>query len=385
MADPFAEISAYRNAAQENQRQNQIQPVQIQHMMQQQALARDANQRAAQEQQINMQSMQRQQQLQDAQRQRDAEGAGAFANYFKNRPQQEATAPLKPMQGPMPNGQTMQDAGIGPSVSAVQASQRPQMQQMTLESVAQSIYKNNPNISPEGFVAAIDRFTPLLNQQDKMQVEQIKAQHAASGTNAEREIQSIMDNMGVSYENADTIYRARKRAAPEEIGLAATAKQKGQGKISETEQMVRGEKQIGDIVDELSGLYDTAAQQGGAVNPENSIGANLSARAQTSGLGQFIGGAIGTKLQTTLDKIEQSRPLLISAIRKATGMGAKAMDSNTELQFYLSAATDPTRGLPANKDALERLVRFSNGDVDAIKGGGGTPASTKAIDFNTWK
>ena len=63
-----------------------------------------------------------------------------------------------------------------------------------------------------------------------------------------------------------------------------------------------------------------------------------------------------------------TRPLLLQAIMKATGMSAKQMDSNAELKLYLSTATDPTKGLQANMEALDRIEKlYGSGQLDTPK------------------
>lgn len=71
-----------------------------------------------------------------------------------------------------------------------------------------------------------------------------------------------------------------------------------------------------------------------------------------------------------------TRPLLLQAIMKATGMSAKQMDSNAELKLYLATATDPQKGLEANLEALDRIESLYGGGNERFKAN--TPqASTK--------
>lgn len=123
----------------------------------------------------------------------------------------------------------------------------------------------------------------------------------------------------------------------------------------EVKQMDEGKRQLSGVLEKLQGEYETLKKQGAAVSPEQGALENIAARAQTSWPGQLVGGAIGTETQTTIDKIQNLRPLLMQQIKKATGMTGQEINSNTELQFYLQAATDPTKGLPANLDAIQTL------------------------------
>lgn len=136
-----------------------------------------------------------------------------------------------------------------------------------------------------------------------------------------------------------------------------------QTRLSPTEQkadlevkaQADAKRRLSGMIQDLGRTYDEAKELGGTVDPEAGALQNLKARAQASDFGQMVGGALGTKLQSKYDNIKNIRPLLLQEIRKATEMGARGLDSNVELQFYLEAATDPTRGLPANMEALRRL------------------------------
>jgi hypothetical protein len=45
----------------------------------------------------------------------------------------------------------------------------------------------------------------------------------------------------------------------------------------------------------------------------------------------------------------------MGAIMRATGMSAKAIDSNAELKLWLATATDPTKSYEANIEALQNI------------------------------
>jgi hypothetical protein len=62
----------------------------------------------------------------------------------------------------------------------------------------------------------------------------------------------------------------------------------------------------------------------------------------------------------------------LQAIKNATGMSAKQMDSNAELQMYLRSATDPTIDIQANLQALDNLESMFGVKLDGVK----TPAKS---------
>lgn len=116
-----------------------------------------------------------------------------------------------------------------------------------------------------------------------------------------------------------------------------------------------GRETVSKVISDLGNYYNTLDKEGAITSTGNRAGTNLGAWLSTTGVGQKVGGAFGTKSQSARDSIEQTRPLLMQAIMKATGMSAKQMDSNAELKMYLATATDPTKSLEANREALQRL------------------------------
>jgi|GEM_PF-4942885 len=116
-----------------------------------------------------------------------------------------------------------------------------------------------------------------------------------------------------------------------------------------------GKETVNSVSSTLRDYYDQLKEGSGITDPGQGVLSNIAAQASASGLGQAVGRIAGTQNQSVRDSIAMTRPLLLQAIMKATGMSAKQMDSNTELKLYLSTATDPTLGYPANKRALDKL------------------------------
>jgi len=58
-------------------------------------------------------------------------------------------------------------------------------------------------------------------------------------------------------------------------------------------------------------------------------------------------------------------PNLINVVRQSSEMGAKGLDSEKELKFYLGAIGDPTRPIEANLKALDVLDK-AYGDGKAV-------------------
>ena len=124
------------------------------------------------------------------------------------------------------------------------------------------------------------------------------------------------------------------------------------------EQVGQGRETVSSIVSELRGKYEELAKNSGIVDPKAGWMSNLSAGAASSGVGQAVGNVFGTENQSARNTIAQTRPLLLNAIKQATGMSAKQMDSNAELKMYLAAATDPKLDIKANLAALDNLDKL---------------------------
>ncbi len=122
-----------------------------------------------------------------------------------------------------------------------------------------------------------------------------------------------------------------------------------------------GEGTVGGIVADLRDKYSQLDAGDGIVSTNNRFGTNIGARIGATGFGQAVGGTFGTQNQSLRDSVAMTRPLLLQSIMKATGMSAKQMDSNAELKLYLATATDPTKGLQANMDALDRIESLYGG------------------------
>jgi len=138
--------------------------------------------------------------------------------------------------------------------------------------------------------------------------------------------------------------RMRLEAAQSKAGEKATSKQNAQQRVSDNLQM-------------LATYYEQLQKLGATVDADKSAASNIWARIRNTGIGQTIGGALGTTEQSYRDSIAMMRPLLLQDIRQASQMGARGLDSNKELEFYMAAATDPARGIQANRAALAVLDR----------------------------
>jgi hypothetical protein len=161
--------------AQEGRFAPQKQQMEMQQFLQNQAMQRQQMQQTSQQQQMQMQEAQRQRALEEAARRQSSEGAMATMNYLKNPemlPAQQDTRMGFPATNP---------SGYGPDVKGVPVMKPPEMAPMTLQTVANSIMKNNPKISPEGFLAALKQFEPRFAEAERAKLATIRATHGGAG------------------------------------------------------------------------------------------------------------------------------------------------------------------------------------------------------------
>lgn len=131
---------------------------------------------------------------------------------------------------------------------------------------------------------------------------------------------------------------------PPKVDPKVVSKQTAQGNVT-------------DQLNQLHGFYSELSDRGAIVDTNSNALSNISSSIGASPLGQFIGKKVGTENQSLRNKIGQIKPLLINGIRQASQMGAKGMDSEKELEFYLQSATDPKVDIQTNMNALSVLDR----------------------------
>ncbi len=131
-------------------------------------------------------------------------------------------------------------------------------------------------------------------------------------------------------------------------------------------QKASGSTDVAASIATLRDAYDRLEAGGGITSTKKGPLGNIIAAGSSSAVGQMVGRATGSKNQSARNDIAMSRPALLSALMKATGMSAKQMDSNTELKLWLTTATDPTLDVESNRRALDALERkYMSGSTPA--------------------
>jgi hypothetical protein len=204
-------------------------------------------------------------------------------------------------------------------------------------------------------------------QQERIQAQQEAArerqQFAAQQAAAQREQQAQMARLQASLRpepmmtvlgpQGEPVSLPRSQAAGMTPYNPTAAKQ-----IQAEAKQKTAKGEVNEIVSQLAQSYDTLKKEGGVTSTGGGMLTNLGARLGNTSVGQVIGSVAGTKSQQARDTIAQTRPLLLNAIKNATGMSAQQMNSNAEMQLYLKAATDPALGYEANLNALRNLDKL---------------------------
>lgn len=141
---------------------------------------------------------------------------------------------------------------------------------------------------------------------------------------------------------------AAKAAATARATAAVDAEKKAAEKLP-------GRKQVSTIISKIRAAYEQL-DKAQAIPSETRGGfANAMDYVASSSLGREAQKMVGTKSSKYLSEIINSRKLLATAIKNATGMSAQEMNSNVELQLTLDALTDPTQGIEAARSTLGTL------------------------------
>jgi hypothetical protein len=132
-------------------------------------------------------------------------------------------------------------------------------------------------------------------------------------------------------------------------------------------QQSRGALTVGDSVRQMASNYMTLMRMGAAVNAEDPMGSRFvnSARAM---LPDFAGNVVDPRAQRVRDVIAAGGPMIVNAIRRATGMGAKGMDSNQELKTYLGMVGDPGQDVVGNLARIDAIDRRYGTGGKALEG-----------------
>lgn len=91
---------------------------------------------------------------------------------------------------------------------------------------------------------------------------------------------------------------------------------------------------------------------------------NLSAAAASTGVGQGIAGASGTRAQAARESMNRTLPLMFGSLRTLLGLTGKELDTPKEKAFYMKALPSAGVSIGSNLDNIEELSnRFGNSET----------------------
>jgi hypothetical protein len=235
-------------------------------------------------------------------------------------------------------------------------------------SVAGGVQHITPTIAPEGAIQEFPNGSPYDAQIDAMvqqplpspdgarlSIEDLEGFDPMKGAIPPQEV--VSDDIGIderytkSPKTQQTLaeYEGKARIdnvfKGQELNKAAKASQKDY------------ENKLDTLLSGYEGLIDEGAAV--VTLPEDAsvsdVLGNVAANLSSTGVGQAIAGAVGTKAQAHRDEIARTLPLMFGDLRKLVGMTGKELDTKKERDFYLRALTDPKTNAESNLNTIIEL------------------------------
>ena len=123
----------------------------------------------------------------------------------------------------------------------------------------------------------------------------------------------------------------------------------------------RGREKVTKLISELGVTYVDLFMKGGGVGEGQTGGQNLVNFARNSF--SSVEKAFGGEVATIRSKIDAIKPILISEFRRAAELGVKGMDTQREIDFYMSALGDQNSTLESNLAAMSRFQDVYGADI----------------------
>lgn len=149
-----------------------------------------------------------------------------------------------------------------------------------------------------------------------------------------------------------------QRETPGEAAAKARATAAATAEVTRSAEEAKklpAKRQVSTLIDKVRQAYEALETAQAIPSEKRNAMANIWDYMSTSAPGREVQKALGTQQTKHLSTITNSRKLLATAIKNATGMSAQEMNSNTELQLMLDALTDPTQGIEAARSTLDTL------------------------------
>lgn len=163
---------------------------------------------------------------------------------------------------------------------------------------------------------------------------------------------------------AERIARNKERGKALAVIETAGGILKAKGIQTPIQKIGIAKKRMGANLAKLSNHFLNLDSMGAITNVDKGTMENIFAATRASTVGQSFGRITGSNAQSVRKSINNIKPLLLQDIRQSTDMGARGLDSEKELAFYLQAATDEKADIQSNIAAIVVLDEaFGDGAV----------------------
>jgi hypothetical protein len=181
-------------------------------------------------------------------------------------------------------------------------------------------------------------------------------------------------------ERSDALYRltAEQQAGLRQSQIDATSANQqarldaAKAKVDEGKAKVEeGKARATDLLNQLETNVDILDKNKGITSTKRGVLDNAVSWAQNTGPGQVLGKMGGTTNQSARNNIESLATNLVLELKNVKGLGASQMNSNMELQRYLTAVAG---GNNYDAESLREVVKNARSLLGVGSGGGGGPA-----------
>lgn len=131
----------------------------------------------------------------------------------------------------------------------------------------------------------------------------------------------------------------------------------GKKQVMADQKVEGGKSQLKTLIKEVENNIAGLDSLNALSSPSKSTGENIVSAARNSPVGQFAGRAIGSQEQTFRDNINNLKPRILNSIMAATGMSAKQLDSNVELQTMLNSLGSMGQSKESQLNTLRTLEK----------------------------
>lgn len=127
-----------------------------------------------------------------------------------------------------------------------------------------------------------------------------------------------------------------------------------------------GKQTVDNIIASLEQNVADLEAAGGLADTDKSAIENIGPFARSTKIGQVFGAMTGSKVQSILEIMKSNRLQLLNAMKTASGMSSKVVDSNQELKTWLESFGKEGGSKQAVLQILKNLKSYGEGDTGPV-------------------